>query len=107
MCVPRARGRAFQGFDPRAGLTDSPPATEQASGDVTLVVRDSVAAANGRDLPKYLDAAKVRTMTVGRSADRGKPLLRQGQTHERGTRKAKIEAKLERRRTMADQDLRR
>jgi hypothetical protein len=75
--------------------------------NVTLAVRDSVAAANGRDLPKYLDAANVRTMTVGRSAERGKPLLRQGQTRERGTRKAKIEAKLERRRTMADQDLRR
>ena len=61
------------------------------SQNVTLVVRDSVAAANERDLPKYLDAAKVRTMTVGRSAERGKPLLRQGQTRERGTRKAKIE----------------
>jgi hypothetical protein len=58
---------------------------------MSLVVRDSVAAANGRDLPKYLDATKVRTMTVGRSAERGKPLLRQGQTRERGTRKAKIE----------------
>jgi hypothetical protein len=70
-------------------------------------VRDSVAAANGRDLPKYFDAAKVRTMTVGSSAECGKPLLRQGLTRERGTRKAKIEAKLERRRTMADQNLRR
>ena len=53
------------------------------SQNVTLVVRYSVAAANGRDLPKYLDAPKVRTMTVGGSAERGKPLWRRVQTRER------------------------
>ena len=42
-----------------------------------------VAAANGRDLPKYRDAPKVGTMTAGSSAERGKPLLRRGQTRER------------------------
>jgi hypothetical protein len=69
-------------------------------------VRDYGAAANERDTPKYLDAPKVGTMTAGSSPEHGKPLLRRGQTRERGTRKAKIEAKLERSRTMSDQDLR-
>ena len=73
---------------------------------IAPVVRDSVAAANERDLSKYLDAAKVGTMTEGSLADRDKQSLRRGQTRERGTRKAKIEAKLERSRTMADKDLR-
>jgi hypothetical protein len=69
-------------------------------------VRDCVAAANGIDLPKYLDVPKVGMMTEGSSAERGKQLLKRGHTRERGTRKAKIEAKLERSRTMADKDLR-
>ena len=73
---------------------------------IAPVVRDSVAAANEMDLPKYLDAPKLGTMTEGSSAERGKPLLRRRHTRERGTRKAKIEAKLERSRTMADKDLR-
>jgi hypothetical protein len=76
------------------------------SQNVTLVVRDSDAAANGRDSSKSLDAPTVRTMTVGSSAERGKPLLGRGQKREPGTRKAKIEAKLGRRRTVAGQDLR-
>ena len=57
--------------------------TDEARRTIAPVVRDSVAAANARDLPKSLDAAKVRTMTVGRSTERGKPPLRQGQTRER------------------------
>ena len=35
MYVPRARSRAFQGFNLRGELTDSPPGTEQTPGDVT------------------------------------------------------------------------
>jgi hypothetical protein len=58
------------------------------------------------DLPKDLDVSNVGTMTAGSSAEHGKPLLRPGQTRECGTRKAKIEAKLERSRTMAGKDLR-
>jgi hypothetical protein len=82
-------------------------ATIGARKAIAPVVRDSAAAANGIDLPKYLDVPKVRTMTKGSSAQRRKQVLRQGQTLECTTRKAKIKAKLERRRTMADQDLRR
>jgi hypothetical protein len=80
--------------------------TSGARKAIAPVVRDSVAAANGIDLPKYLDAPKVGTMTTGRSTEVGKSLSRRGQTRECGTRKAKIEAKLERSRTMADKDLR-
>jgi hypothetical protein len=76
------------------------------SQNVTLLVLDSVAAANGRDLPKDWDAPKARTMTVGSSAEHGKSFLRRRQTRERRTRKVKIEAKLQRSRTMADNDLR-
>jgi hypothetical protein len=43
----------------------------------SAVVRDGVAVANGRDLPKDWDAPEVGTMTEGSSAERGKPLLRQ------------------------------
>jgi hypothetical protein len=70
-------------------------------------VRDLVAAANERDLSKYLDAPNVGMMSDGSPAERDEQPLRWGQTRERGTRKGKIQAKLERSRTMADQDLRR
>jgi hypothetical protein len=73
---------------------------------IAPLVRDSVAAANVRDLPKHWDAPKVGMVTAGSSAERGKPLLRRGRTRECGTRKSKIEAKLERSRTMAGKDLR-
>jgi uncharacterized Zn finger protein len=46
-------------------------------------------------------------MTEEGSAERGKQFLRQGQTRKCGTGKAKIEAKLEGSKTMADKDLRR
>jgi hypothetical protein len=69
-------------------------------------VRDPVAAANAKDLPKYLGAPKVGTMTAGSSAERGKHFLKRGQTRECGTRKAKNEAKLERSKTIADKELR-
>jgi hypothetical protein len=44
------------------------------------------------DLPKHLDVSNVRTMTEGRSAKVGKPLLRREQTRDCGTRKVKKKA---------------
>jgi hypothetical protein len=70
------------------------------------VVRDDLAPANGIDLPRYWDAPKVGTMTEVSSAESGKQCLRRGPTPECKTRKAKIEAKLEGSRMMADKDLR-
>jgi hypothetical protein len=77
-----------------------------ASKTIAPVARDHVAAANGMDLPKYLDAPRVGTMTEGSSAEVGKPLQRRERTRECRTRKAKIEAKLERSKAMSDKDLR-
>jgi hypothetical protein len=62
---------------------------------IAPVVRDCVAAAKGMEVPKNSDALQVGTMTAGSSAERGKPCSRRGQTRECGTRKGKIEAKLE------------
>jgi hypothetical protein len=42
--------------------------------NVAPVARNHVAAANEMDLPKYLDAPRVGTMTEGSSAEVGKQL---------------------------------
>jgi hypothetical protein len=54
----------------------------------------------------HWNAPEVRATMEGASAERGERRLRRGPTPECKTRKAKIKAKPERSRTMADKDLR-